>query len=78
MLSSLRYCSMIWMFCGKCRNNLIMKIHCRCLRAIYDTQIETYQDLFRISGKTNIHTQDIQLLMTEIYKCLNKLSPLFS
>ena len=57
-----------------CSNNLIMKTHYRCLRAIYNTQTRTYPDLLRINGKINIHTQNIQILMTEIYKCVNKIS----
>ena len=36
--SNFRYCPLIWMFCGKMRDNLIVKTHCRTLRAIYDTQ----------------------------------------
>ena len=50
-----------------------MKTHYRCLRAIYNTQTKTYRDLLHINGKINIHTENIQILMTEIYKCLNKI-----
>ena len=66
------------MFFGKCSNNLIMKTHYQCLRAIYNTQTKTYRDLLCINGKIDIHTQNIQILMTEIYKCLNKINPLFT
>ena len=78
ILSALIYCALVWMFCGKCSNNLIMKTHYRCLRPIYNTQTETYCDLLRINDKIDIHTQNIQILMTEIYKCLNKISPPFT
>ena len=61
------------MFCGKCSNNLIMKTHYRCLRAIYNTQTKTYRGLLHVNGKIDIHTENIQILMTEIYKCLNKI-----
>ena len=27
VLSNFRYCPLVWMFCGKCSNNLIMKTH---------------------------------------------------
>ena len=66
------------MFYEKCSNKLILKTHCRCLRAIYNTQTKTYCDLLRINGKINIHTQNIQVLMTEIYTCLNEISPPFT
>ena len=36
--SNSRNCPLIWMFCGKMSDNLIVKTHCRKLRAIYDTQ----------------------------------------
>ena len=36
--SDFRYCPLIWMFCGKKSDNLIVKTHYRTLRAIYDTQ----------------------------------------
>ena len=35
--SNVRYCPLIWMFCGKMSDNLIVKTHYRTLRAIYDT-----------------------------------------
>ena len=63
------------MFCGKCSNNFIIKTHYRGLRAIYNTQTKPHRDLLRINGEIDIHTQNIQILMTEIYKCLNKMSP---
>ena len=39
------YQTLIWMFGGKVRNNLIMKTHYRCLRSIHNTQKDTYQDI---------------------------------
>ena len=44
----------------------------------YNTQTKTYGDLLRINGKIDIHTQNIQILLTEIYNCLNKISPPFT
>ena len=35
--SNFRYCSLIWMFCGKMSENLIVEIHYRPPRAIYGT-----------------------------------------
>ena len=55
-----------------------MKTHYQCLRDIYNTQTKTYCDLLHINGKIDTNTQNIQILMTEIYKCLNKVSPPFT
>ena len=78
LLSNFRYCVLVWMFCGKCSNNLIMKTHYRCLRAIHNTQTKRYRDLLRINGNIDTHWQNIQILMTDIFKCLNKISPPFA
>ena len=43
--SNFRYCPLIWMFCGKMSDNLIVKTHYRTLRAIYDTQTRSYEEL---------------------------------
>ena len=63
------------MFCGKWSDNLIMKTHYRCLRC---TIINKDVSRLRINGKIDIHTQNNQILMTEIYKCPNKKSPPFT
>ena len=55
-----------------------IETHYRCFLAIHNTQTETYRDLLHVNGKTNIPTQKIQLLMSEIYKYLNKISPPFT
>ena len=42
-------------------DNVIMKTHCRTLRALYDTQIRSYEELLDLSGKKKIHTQNLQI-----------------
>ena len=49
--SNFRYCPLIWMFCGK-MSDLIVETHYRTLRAIYDTQTQSYEELLHLSGKT--------------------------
>ena len=73
--SNFRSCPLIWMFCGKMRDNLPVKIHYRMIRAINDTQTWSYEEPLHIKGKKKIHTQNLQILMVELYKCLNKISP---
>ena len=50
----LEYCPLIWMFCSKMSDNLIVKTHYRTLRAIYDTQTGSYEELLYLSGKISI------------------------
>ena len=66
------------MFCGKMSDNLIVKTHYRTLRAIYDTQTRSYEELLDLSGKKKIHTQNLQILIDEVYKCLKNISPPFA
>ena len=63
------------MFCGKMSDNVIMKTHYRTLRATYNTQTRSYEELLDLSGNKKIHTQNLQILMVEVYKCLNNISP---
>ena len=78
ILPNFRYCSLVRMFCGERSNNLIMKTHYRCLRVIYNTQTMAYGGLLHVNGKINIHTENIQIVMTKICKWLNKISPPFT
>ena len=66
------------MFCGKMSDNLIVKTHYRTLRAIYDTQTGSYEELLHLSGKKKTHTQNLQILTVEVYKCLNNISTPFT
>ena len=66
------------MFCSKISDNFIVKTHYRTLRAIHDTQTRSYEELLHLSGKKKIHTQNLQILMVEVYKCLNNISPSFT
>ena len=65
------------MFCGKMSDNVIVKTHYRTLRAIYDTQTRSYEELLDLSGEKRIHTQNLQILIVEGYKCLSNISPPF-
>ena len=49
--SNFRYCPLIWMFCPKMSDNLIVKTHYRTLKAIYDTQTRSYEERLYLSGK---------------------------
>ena len=66
------------MFWGKMSDNPIVKTHYRKLRAIYDTQTRSYEELLDLSGKKKIHTDNHKIPMAEVYKCLNNVSPPFT
>ena len=66
------------MFCSKMNDNLIVKTHYRTLRAIYDTETRSYVEILQKTGKKKLHTQNLQILMVQVYKFLNNVSPPFT
>ena len=77
ILSTFNYCPLIWMFCGKQSNNLINSTHCRVLNARLDNFRLPFNDLLDETKSVNIHTKNLRLLLIEVYKSLNGLSPEF-
>ena len=65
------------MFGDKMSYILIVKTHYRTPRAIYDTQTRSYEEPPDLSGKNKIHSQNLPILMVEVYKCLNNIRPPF-
>ena len=55
------------MFCSIMSDNHIVKTRYRTHRAIYDTQTRSYEKLLDLSGKKKIRTQNLQILMVEVY-----------
>ena len=77
ILSTFNYCPLIWMFCGKQSNNLINSTHRRVLNARLDNFRLPFNDLLDETKSVNIHTKNLRLLLIEVYKSLNGLSPEF-
>ena len=50
------------------------KIHLRSLRLLLKNYKDDFQDLLRSSGDMSIHQRCINLLLTEVYKCIHELS----
>ena len=77
ILSQFNYCCIIWMFCSKKCNNSINKAHKRALRAVYQNWDASLEELLDVDGSVKIHTRNLRVLMTEVFKSLNKLNPNF-
>ena len=76
--SYFRHCPLIWMLCPKISD--IVKSYCENpldINDTYDTQTWWYKELLYLSGKKKTHTQNDQILMVGVYKCLNNISPSF-
>ena len=54
---------------------MINKLHERALRLVLKNHVKDFEALLRKSNDISCHHRNIQMLMTEIYKLLNKLAP---
>ena len=75
--SQFQHCPLIWMFHSRQLNQKINKIQERALRITYKDTESTFNELLQKDSAVTIHTKNLQILMTEMYKTRNGLSPSF-
>ena len=75
--SQFQYCPLVWMFHNRQLNQKINKIQERALRITYKDTESTFRDLLQKDCAVTIHTKNLQVLMTEMYKTRNDLNPSF-
>ena len=75
ILSAFNFCPLVWMFCSKKAHDLINATHKRALCAKATKFSVPLDVLLRESNTVSIHTRNLRLLVIEIYKALNQLSP---
>ena len=73
--SQFSYCPLVWMFCSRRSNSLVNNVHERALRIVHDDHNSSYFELLKTKNERTIHQQNINVLMKEIYKFENGLSP---
>ena len=72
--SQFKYCLIVWVFHSRRTNNKINRLPERALRIVYDDEISTFDQVLDMYKSFCIHHQNIQRLLTEIYKTLHKIS----
>ena len=75
ILSNFNYCLLIWLFCNKGANKKIDRTHTRALKILHNDYDSSFQSLLVRSNSFTVHVQNLQKLMTEIYKSLNNMNP---
>ena len=75
--SNFNYCPLIWHFCSQSNTNKLENIQKRALRFIYNNYTSSHADLLRIAGTDYLHTDRTKYMACEVYKIVNKMSPLF-
>ena len=73
--SQVNYCPLVWMVFTKNSIGRINSIHERCLRLIQQNYTSDFEVLLKNSNKKTVPQKCIELLMTEVYKYQNGLSP---
>ena len=73
--SQFTHCPLIWMFCTKRFLRRINNIHERSLRLIQQNYRSEFERLLENANEKLVHQKCIQLLLIEVYKYLNGLSP---
>ena len=73
--SQFGYCPLVWMNHSRTLNNRINRIQERALRVVYNDKTSTFNELLERDKSVTIHSRNLQILATELYKVKHGLSP---
>ena len=73
--SQFSYCPLIWMFHRRTLNNRINNIHERTLRLTYKDNQSSFKELLEKDHSVTVYHENLQALVTEIFKVKNELAP---
>ena len=74
ILSSFRYCPLIWMFCSKSDNKKINSTHIRALRTVHRDFTTPSDKVLDTYNAETIHRDNLRLLATEVFKSIHRLN----
>ena len=77
IMSNFNYCPIVWHFCGETNTRKIEKIQERALRFIYEDYSSSYEDLLNKSRLPTLKIRRLRTMAIEVYKILNKKSPMY-
>ena len=72
--SQFNYYPLVWKFCLRRSNNLIIKVQERVLHIIYIDHLTDFKALLSKHNEITRHQKNLQVLMTEIYKIINHIA----
>ena len=75
IMSTFSYCPLLWMFCGIVADNTINRVQRRALRAVYNDFISEGSGVLKNGNHLSVHERNINFLILEVFKYLNKESP---
>ena len=74
-ISQFNYCHLVWMCHSRLMNNKINRQHDECLRIVYSDKTFSFEELLDKDEYVTIHTRNLQVLATEMFKVYKNLSP---
>ena len=74
-MAQFSYCLLIWMFHSRKLNKRISKLHEHCLRIVYSDNTSSLEELLETDNSLSKHHRNIQVLATELYNIVNRVSP---
>ena len=77
ILPQFNYCPLVWMFCNGTLDNKVNRIHEQALRITYKDMRSDFDIMLLRDNAVTIHTRNLQMLMTEIYKTKWELNQTF-
>ena len=72
--SQIIYCPLIWMFQRRIINNKINRLHERCFLLLYGDKSPSFGKLLEQDKSVMIHTRNLQILATEMFKVYRNIS----
>ena len=74
-ISQFHYCPLVWMCHSSLMNTKINRLHEKCLRIDYSDKTSSFEELLEKDGSVTIHTRNLEVLATEMFKVYRNLSP---
>ena len=76
VMPNFQYCLLIWLFCSRAADNLLIRTTLRAMRIIYNNDNEEALDaLMQKDGTFDNSQEKFAKIMVEIYKTINHLKP---
>ena len=73
--SQFSYSLLKWMMHSRKLNNIINRLHERCLSVTYNDGLSTFEELLERDNAVSVHNKNIQCLAIELHKALNGIYP---
>ncbi len=77
VVSNFMYCPLVWHMCSVSDSKKVEKIQERALRYVLSDFNDTYCNLLQRASKSTLYLSRLRILVIEIFKVLNDMSPLY-